>query len=196
MTKADAEKKHRRRDHIPLALSAEIRPCVRGDLPGLEWFGQFTPHRRVIRDAFRRHERGETIMLVVDFRGAPIGQVWLDVPKPKSPTIGSLWALRVFPWFQGLGIGRRLMHAGERLLQEHGARCIELNVDRGNAEVLRFYEHLGYQITGSFADTFNYRSPSGLQRAVQLDQWVMSKWWPDPDQAGPEPGRGVASRKS
>jgi hypothetical protein len=88
-----------------------IRACEERDLDNLEWFGIFKAHRAIFHEAFRRHRAGENPMLVLDLGGFPVGQVWIDLMKKRAQSTGVLWALRVFPIFQGMGLGYVL--AGE-----------------------------------------------------------------------------------
>src|SRR3954454_4848974 len=70
---------------VPLRVS--IRPCERDDLPGLEWFGLYTPHREIIAAAFDRQVRGTNLMLVAEANGFPVGQVWIDLEKQAAERV-------------------------------------------------------------------------------------------------------------
>src|SRR4051812_19821073 len=94
-----------------VALPVEIRLCTARDLPHLEWFGMFAQDREIIRAAFAMQERGDGAMLVAVVRGFPVGQVWIDFVRQAAASAGYLWAMRVFPWLQGLGLGRALLEA-------------------------------------------------------------------------------------
>jgi len=52
--------------------------------------------------------------------------------------------LAVDPMSQGSGIGRKMMEHAEQLLLEFGCPKINLQIRRGNREVIAFYEKLGY----------------------------------------------------
>ena len=56
------------------------------------------------------------------------------------------WAnyLAVEPERQGQGLGRRMMDAVERGLAELGCPKVQLQIRRGNLDVVRFYRELGY----------------------------------------------------
>ena len=52
--------------------------------------------------------------------------------------------LAVDPQQQGSGIGRQLMEHAEKQLLEFGCPKINLQIRRGNLDVIAFYERLGY----------------------------------------------------
>ncbi|MCU7494850.1 MAG: hypothetical protein HF314_17305 [Ignavibacteria bacterium] len=88
-----------------VTLSIRFRACRASDLPNLEWFGMFYNHRNIIRESFRRHTAGENYMIVAEVNSFPIGQVWIDMKKKRLANTGIIWALRVLPPLQRLGIG-------------------------------------------------------------------------------------------
>ncbi len=57
---------------------------------------------------------------------------------------GWVYYLAVAESEQRRGIGRRMMRACEEWLRERGAPKIQLMVRTGNAEVISFYDRLGY----------------------------------------------------
>ena len=148
-------------------LSITIRPCTREDLVGLEWWGQFSEHRGIFAEAFERHERGENVMLVADLKGSPIGQAWVDLGRYDDGT-ALLWAVRVFPALQGLGLGTRLIAAAERAAAARGARRVELSVETTNDGALRLYRSLGYDVVGEVVEPWRYVTPDG--RTVETQQ--------------------------
>jgi ribosomal protein S18 acetylase RimI-like enzyme len=58
---------------------------------------------------------------------------------------GWIYYLAVDESHRGAGLGRDLMAAAEAWLQEHEAVKVQLMVRTGNAAVLGFYDHLGYE---------------------------------------------------
>jgi ribosomal protein S18 acetylase RimI-like enzyme len=133
-------------DTFTISLEIRIRPCRLEDLPGLEWWGNFTAHREIIQAAFDSQEHGEALLLLADTQGYPIGQVWIRFAPPHRDRTGLLWALRVFPCLQNQGIGGRLLQAAEQTLRNHGFDHAELEVERDNPHARRFYERHGYRI--------------------------------------------------
>lgn len=158
-----------------LSLPVEMRLCRESDLPALEWFGAFTEHRQIIRQAFERQQRGENLMLLALGNGFPVGQVWIDLQKSGARGAGFLWALRVFPALQGRGLGQRLIEAAEALLHQRGFASAELAVDNWNVPALSLYQRLGYTIVDSAQVTESYETPEGIMRVTQSDRWFLRK---------------------
>lgn len=156
-------------------LPVAIRPCRREDLPTLEWFGLFTPQRRILLDTFERHERGEAVMLVAEANGVASGQAWIDPTRRERDATGVIWAVRVFPCLQRLGIGARLMDAAEWILRARGFERVEVTVQKHNTGARRFYERRGYRVEGEVRDELRYVTPDGLRVREPMDQWVMRK---------------------
>jgi ribosomal protein S18 acetylase RimI-like enzyme len=167
--------KHDVFDHFPLHLHVDIRLCVKDDLADLEWFGLFTDHREIFYKVFESQERGENLMLIAEANTRPIGQIWIDLIKRKAESAGFIWALRVIPWLQNLGIGGKLMTAAEQRCKEHGFAYAELGVEKENHAAKRFYERLGYRMIGSMVDEYSYTAPGGELITVPMDVWVLRK---------------------
>ena len=89
-------------DEHPIArfeaqVTVTLRRAREDDLPKLEWFGWFTPHRQIIHETFERQQRGEAIMLLAVARDFPVGQAWIDLTRKADEAVGVIWALRVLP---------------------------------------------------------------------------------------------------
>jgi ribosomal protein S18 acetylase RimI-like enzyme len=162
---------HAPTDSFSVRLDVVIRPCREADLPALEWFGLFTPHRPLIRSVFEQQERGDALMLVAEVNGASSGQLWVDLAQRRSEHVAEIWAVRVMPCLQGHGIGARLVAAAETTLLERGYRRVELTVEIDNPGARRVYERLGYALerTRPAAD-----APGAPDRGERL-QWVLAK---------------------
>ncbi len=158
-----------------VSLPVTIRRARREDLPELEWFGLHTPHREIIATAFRTQERGQGALLVAEVNGFPAGQLCVDFLRKRSLKRGTLWALRVFAPFRKLGLGTRLILAGEAAVLDYGYAEAELGVDRDNAGVLGFYDRLGYEACGTERGRYSYRTPDGDVVQVAIDQWILRK---------------------
>jgi ribosomal protein S18 acetylase RimI-like enzyme len=158
-----------------VSLPIAIRLCRADDLPALEWFGLFTEHREIIRETFESQERGEAVMLVADLNGFPAGQVWINLTLKKAEATGALWAVRVLPCLQNLGIGAHLMAAAEQLLIERGCTGVELGVEKDNPGARRFYERLGYRLTGIAQGEYQYVTPDGTPMSMPIDEWILRK---------------------
>lgn len=162
-------------DRATVSLSVTIRPVRQEDLPALEWFGLHTPHREIIAKAFQMQERGQGAMLLAEMNGFPAAQLCIDFTRRRNLGRATLWALRVFQPFRKLGLGTRLMDAGERTVLAHGYGEAELGVDRDNAGVLGFYERRGYVPCGHERGRYSYRTPAGVLVQVPIDQWMLRK---------------------
>jgi ribosomal protein S18 acetylase RimI-like enzyme len=64
-------------------------------------------------------------------------------------------AISVLPNFRGRGIGSKIMQSLFDLLRESGYKRTSLSVQKDNPAV-RFYERLGYEITGERLDHANH----------------------------------------
>jgi ribosomal protein S18 acetylase RimI-like enzyme len=136
-------------DTFSVRVDVVIRPCAEADLPALEWFGLFASDRPLVRRIFIQHLRGDAVMLVVQANGEVSGQLWIEFAGEHAERTGVIWAVRVLPCLQRLGIGARLIGAAEGILLERGFERVELSVETGNASARRLYERLGYRTVGS-----------------------------------------------
>lgn len=162
-------------DRFELPARFVIRACAQSDLENLEWFGMFTAHREIIREGFRRHLTGENPMLVLELGGFPVGQAWIDLAKKRARSIGVLWALRILPCFQGMGLGTRLVHAAERVVREAGQAVVEVGVERTNEAARRLYERLGYALAGEEREAYSYEQPDGMRVEAVSDVLLLHK---------------------
>ena len=134
-----------------------------------------TPFRESIEAALTRAENGEIIYLVAEINGYPVGQVLVDCITRKDEGVGIVWALRVIPNMQNLGIGSKLMQAAEQTLRVRGLHSAELEVAQDNTGARRLYDRLGYQVTRETVTRWWYRTPAGETVHVDQDAWVMRK---------------------
>ncbi|HYD30041.1 MAG TPA: GNAT family N-acetyltransferase [Azospirillaceae bacterium] len=158
-----------------LAVPVTVRPCREPDLRDLEWFGAFTHHREIMANAFASQSRGEAVLLVAEANGFPIGQVWIDLKQKAALDTALLWAVRVFTPFRRAGLGAGLMTATEPIIRDRGLGWAELGVERDNPDARRFYERLGYRLTGTEKGYYTYTTPDGTYVKAPLDLWVMRK---------------------
>lgn len=162
-------------NHTTLAVPVTIRRCREEDLPAMEWYGEYTSHREIIRRAFAMQTKGDGCMIVADVNGFPAGQAWIDFVRKRHSRRATIWAVRVFSPFQRCGLGTRLMEAAECAVLEHGMAEVELGVDRDNIDVVHFYERLGYQACGTERGSYSYRTPDGRTVEVPIDQLLLCK---------------------
>jgi len=91
--------------------------------------------------------------VVAEQDGKIIGAAWTRIIPAyghidnKTPEL----AISVLPNFRGKGIGSEMMQSLFDLLRERGYKRTSLSVQKDNPAV-RFYERLGYEITGERLD--------------------------------------------
>ncbi len=164
---------------VRLAVEVRIRPAEATDLTGLEWFGQYAHYRRLYRDTFHEQQRGQRLMLVADFNGFPVGQVFLQLqssrPTPDNTPRLYLYALRVLDPFQRMGIGTALLDAAERfaVMRRYGWATIAAGKD--NPAARRMYERRGYTVCGEEDGDWSYIDQHGRTRYVHEPCWVLEK---------------------
>jgi len=159
-------------------LKVTIRPCRESDLPSLEWHGWMTLQREVIRATYQRYERGEVLMLVAESNQCAIGQAWIDLIQKGSQLIGILWAIRVIPPLQRMGIGSMLIATAEDFLLKQGFRSVELGVEKTNPEAFKLYTRLKYQCVGQEVAKLIFTTPEGIRVEERIDQWILRKELP------------------
>ena len=95
--------------------------------------------------------------VVAEHDGKIIGAAWTRIIQAyghidnKTPEL----AISVLPFFRGQGTGSKMMKGLFDLLRERGYKRTSLSVQKDNPAV-RFYERLGYEITGERLDHANH----------------------------------------
>lgn len=158
-----------------ITLEGTIRLTREEDLPDLEWFGMFTAYREPMEQALARQEAGEVLMLVAEVNRFPAGQLWVDLRRAGSAPAAYIWAVRVLPALQGVGIGTRLLAEAERLLRERGVEAVELGVEARNPGARRLYERLGYRAVREEHDSYQYTPPDGEPVRVPVERTILRK---------------------
>jgi GNAT superfamily N-acetyltransferase len=161
--------------HCP--LSYECRIGIEEDIPKLEWNGEFSEHREIIAQAFVAQAKGTGLVLVAATAGFPIAQLWARFAERDRPP--RLWAFRVMPSCQGLGIGAALSRFAEDELARRGFAGCEIGVDRDNLRARLLYQKWGYRLSHAQIEDYTYVTPSGEMRTGRADQWIMFKALPE-----------------
>jgi ribosomal protein S18 acetylase RimI-like enzyme len=156
-------------------LKITLRNAQESDLSALEWWGWHREHREIIRAVFDETLRGESLMIVADSSGFPVGQVWVDLKRGKPCKIGMLWAVRVIPGFQGAGIGSQLIEAAEKVLAELGYKFCEIGVEEENESARRLYESMGYREIGKRHEQRSFVDPAGRDQCLVTHEWILQK---------------------
>ncbi|HEX2620954.1 MAG TPA: GNAT family N-acetyltransferase, partial [Phototrophicaceae bacterium] len=160
-------------DHPVFMLQAPVtfRIAERADVIKLEWFGQFTHFRQLMRRAYHEQQHGRRMILVADFNGFPVGQVVIQLASNNiriadGNTHAYLYSFRVMDLFQGMGIGTRLLHEAETLLTERGFKYATLSVAKDNMGAFRLYRRNGYYVIGEDPGHWSYVDQYGITREV------------------------------
>ena len=114
------------------------------------FFKEFHSRQRILE----RHREGEVVVLEED------GEIVATGTLLGREILGVF----VSPAFQGRGYGRRVMQELEGRARANGCPSCELSVSLTSR---RFYEHLGYQMTG--------RRSLDVGRGDRLDYWTACK---------------------
>ena len=175
-----------------LPLEVEIRAAAARDLPNLEWYGLYTAHRPIMDAAFEAQARGEVLMLLAVTNDFPIAQAWIDfAARPAEPDVALIWAVRVFPFLQGNGIGARLLAAAEEAIHARGCTVAEIGVEKDNPRARRLYERMGYAFSYELLETVSYPDGHGGTVTHPVDQWMLRKTLDTEAPRAPRPASAV-----
>ncbi|MEP7359078.1 MAG: GNAT family N-acetyltransferase [Anaerolineales bacterium] len=157
-----------------------IRSLREGELPALEWDGQYTHFRRVFQQTYDDMVRGQRLMLVAVAGPAMVGQVFVQLSSTEARyadgySRGYIYSLRVRPEWQSRGIGTRLMQAAENGLQARGFRTAVIAAGKDNPGARRLYERLGYKTFADDPGVWYFQDVNGAQQSVVEPCWVMQK---------------------
>lgn len=127
-------------------MTASIRPFARADAEAVVALWREVGLTRPWNDPFRDIERKLTqqpeLFVVAECEGEIFGTVMAGFEGHR----GWMNYLAVSPAARGTGLGRRLVEHVEVALERVGCPKLSLQVRSSNAEVLKFYEHLGYGV--------------------------------------------------
>jgi ribosomal protein S18 acetylase RimI-like enzyme len=85
----------------------------------------------------------------------------------KRSSVAAIETLDVDPRFQGKGIGKRLLDAGENEMCAMGIKSLRLEVSTNNLAALHLYEKSGYR-TVAFLPYFYLNPHFGTRDAVRM----------------------------
>jgi ribosomal protein S18 acetylase RimI-like enzyme len=106
----------------------------------------------------------------------------VDLAKRKPERTGYIWAVRVFPFLRGLGIGTILMEFAEDLLRQRGFVQAEVGVEKSNDRARQLYLRLGYRLHCELEEEYSYTTPDGVSARHVVDQWILRKKLVEPSQ--------------
>lgn len=146
---------------------AHVRLLREADSRALEWQGG-ADLRAFYDGQWQSHRAGDICVLVAGLNDFPIGQVaihWRG--KRTHPHLPDLQSLRVFPAFQGMGIGSRLIETAEQMVAARGFSQVSLAVGVENPRARALYERLGFYVIGQpYDDEWHYTDAQGRQCRV------------------------------
>ncbi|MEX3857647.1 MULTISPECIES: GNAT family N-acetyltransferase [Paraburkholderia] len=132
--------------------SASWQATYRGLLPDAFLDGEVTRERAAYWEARLGAPGGERrIVLIAELAGEPIGFVCVE-RQPESAWGVLLDNLHALPGYQGIGVGKTLMHAAVDWTRAQGEAQLYLYVLEGNTAAIGFYERHGWQLVGAEPD--------------------------------------------
>ena len=158
-----------------------IRLLNETDLPALEWDGEFTHFRRMYADAFKRQQRGFSILWVAELPGyGIIGQVFIQLICDRHELADGLYraylySFRIKPPFRSAGLGGRMLAIVEADLKQRHYNRITLNVAKTNTRAQKMYEAHGYRAVAHEPGCWSYIDHEGNWQHVEEPAWRMEK---------------------
>jgi ribosomal protein S18 acetylase RimI-like enzyme len=158
-----------------------IRPLREGDLPALEWDGEYKHFRRMYADIYQSSRKGRSVLWVAELEGSGIiGQIFVQLASARQELADGvehayIFSFRIKPAYRGYGIGTSMLRVVEADLARRKFRRVTLNVGQDNLDARRLYESLGYQVRGYDPGKWNYLDDQGVQREVHEPAWQMEK---------------------
>lgn len=159
----------------------KIRNLRRGDLPALEWEGEYIHFRRIFQSAFRSANEGASVLWIAELPGSGlVGQLFVQLYSSRPELADGnlrayIYGFRIRPAYRGQGIGTRMMETAEEDLSRRGFSCVTLNVARDNPDARRLYERLGYRVVADEPGIWSYFDHEGIQHHVNEPSWRMEK---------------------
>jgi ribosomal protein S18 acetylase RimI-like enzyme len=162
-------------DDIPV-LHELVQSAYRGDVSRAGWTTEadLLGGQRTDPEAMASIITGEASrMIVAEEDGVVVGCCQLEARGDGAAYLGML---AVRPPLQAQGVGRRIVAEGERVARaEWGATQVQMTVIRQRAELIAWYERLGYARTGATAP-FPYGDERfGLPKVDDLEFVVLVK---------------------
>lgn len=125
---------------------------------------------RLSRRSMRRFLISEqSVFQVAMHDGHVVG--YLLVIFHRGTRLARLYSIAVSPGFQGQGIARRLMEAGENEAQTRGALHFRLEVSRNNDKAIKLYHSLGFIDFGLLPDYYEDHSDAlRMQKRIRYHE--------------------------
>lgn len=158
-----------------------IRQAKEGDLPALEWDGEYAHFRKIYADAYQRAATGSAVLWVAELPGAGIiGQVFIQLicDRPEMADGFSrayLYSFRIQAAYRRAGLGTRILRVVEADLVRRGFEYVTLNVAKTNLDAQRLYVRMNYRTVAHEAGVWNYPDQNGEWHRVEEPAWRMEK---------------------
>lgn len=165
----------------PLTSQLVVRMATAEDLPAMEWDGEYRHFRRVFADAYRRMQRGQTILWLSELRGVGlVGQVFIQLVCDRPELADGrerayLYSFRVKKQYRSQGIGSRMMDEIEADLARRNFAYVTLNVARDNPRAQQLYVRRGYYVVAPEPGIWSYQDEQGRWQHVEEPAWRMEK---------------------
>jgi ribosomal protein S18 acetylase RimI-like enzyme len=166
---------------IDWLTQVEIRLGLEGDLPALEWNGEYIHFRRLYSQVYQSACEGRALIWVADLVDEGlIGQLFVQLSSGRKELADGvsrayIYGFRVKPDYRDSGLGTRMLEAAEQDLIDRRFKWISLNVGQENHGALRFYHGHGYQVIGVEPGRWSYIDHLGEMREVNEPAWRMEK---------------------
>lgn len=163
-----------------LEFPIRLRLAEHDDLQKLEWYGQYTHYQQLYQRAYREQLLGNRLMLLADYNGFPIGQLFIQLHSSNKriadgTTRAYLYSFRVLDIFQGQGIGTWLVEETESILMDRGLQWATIAVSKKNHGALRLYERLNYQKFAEDSGKWHYTDHQGSIHHINDPCWILEK---------------------
>ena len=148
--------------------SVSWQATYRGLLPDGFLDGEVTRERAAYWAARLGAPGGERrIVLIAELAGEPTGFVCVE-RQPESAWGVLLDNLHALPAYQGIGVGKTLMHAAVDWARAQGEAQLYLYVLEGNTAAIGFYERHGWQFVGAEPDQMGGVDITALRYVYRL----------------------------
>ncbi|MFM0626081.1 GNAT family N-acetyltransferase [Paraburkholderia xenovorans] len=150
--------------------STSWQATYRSLLPDAFLDGEVTRERAAYWEARLSAPGGERrIVLIAELAGEPTGFVCVE-RQPESAWGVLLDNLHTLPDYQGIGVGKLLMHAAKDWARAQGETQLYLYVLEGNTPAIGFYERQGWQFVGAEPDHMGGVDITALRYVYRLDR--------------------------
>jgi ribosomal protein S18 acetylase RimI-like enzyme len=165
---------------VQLKFKITMRPATYSDVEKLEWFGEYTHYRNLIQRAYDEQLAGNRLVLVADFNGFPIGQLFIQYEAHNQRIADGynrayFYSFRVFHLFRGQGVGTQILTYAQRLIYDMNYRYATIAVAKDNPDALRLYQRLGYRTIGEDNGSWTYVDHLGVTQYVHEPSWILEQ---------------------